>query len=190
MNNYVEMNTMGLDMVHGYFGLMYGSINMYSKPVTLVELDTFDLEVKLQVLAVGTPGDCGRGSFIYPVRDVTPNCTGHNVVDAAITLMLGSGDRNSMLYFIAGEIGWGDSLHVTPPAGQTSTFATNTSVMRTYRWSRGGGLDKVYVDGVLALSRTTSLDGWNGTVSFGDQTNDLGEEGHFRIQSIALVPKL
>lgn len=89
-------------------------------------------------------------------------------------------EREQMIWFDDGEIGWGDF-------SQTATL--NTHVPHVYRLHRTStGTAKLFVDGVPTLSRATLIT-TSANVGFGDQTNDWTVNGRFDISYMRLVPQ-
>ncbi len=89
-------------------------------------------------------------------------------------------EREQMIWFDDGEIGWGDF-------SQTATLSTHVPhVYRLHRTSTGTA--KLFVDGVPTLSRATLIT-TSANVGFGDQTNDWTVNGRFDISYMRLVPQ-
>jgi len=111
----------------------------------------------------------------------------HDPFDAGVAFLPAySGDygvdveRAQMIYFEPGGVGWGDE-------SQAAWF--DVSVERTYRLHVDpNGESRLYVDGEIALTREQIH--VNGTIGFGDQTDDAGVDGAFTIREMALVPAL
>jgi hypothetical protein len=83
-----------------------------------------------------------------------------------------------MVYFEEDRVGFGD---------ESASYLVSTLSVRQYRLHvTAGGDAEFYVDGQLALSRPGIL--LNGSVGFGDQTNDPGVSGRFDIFAMSLVP--
>ena len=138
--------------------------------------------------AVGISVDPGL-SIEWRMRVVNDD-EGHNFADAGIAFMasyVASGsplgfDRRQMIYFDETQIGWGD---------ETDSYSLAATLFHDYRLDvTPDGNASVYVDNVLALTRTGFAT--NGTIAFGDQTNDLyagpSFDGRFQIDSINVTP--
>ncbi|MHC4697656.1 MAG: hypothetical protein ACYTFA_13040 [Planctomycetota bacterium] len=124
----------------------------------------FALEIRLQVLAVQEP---------------------HNSFDAPIGFFggfspaFGSPYRGQLVYFDEDEVGWGDLTDAL-------TLDT-TNAFHDYRLEvLPNGRAFLFVDGGMALD----FEGFatNGTIAFGDTTNDFGLDGAFAVQYIMVGP--
>jgi hypothetical protein len=83
-------------------------------------------------------------------------------------------DRSQMVFFEPGRIGWGDD---------SQTFATTTTVRRTYRLEVAGGTAQVLVDGVLALTRSNYRQ-TNGSIAIGDTDLATDQDCVVEIESV------
>ncbi len=109
-----------------------------------------------------------------------------NPFDAGVAVMVGyeppfgvSGQRDAMVYFTPTEIGWAD---------ESDSFALDATVPHTYRLSvaADGSVD-LTVDDALALERDSLA--FDGTIAFGDHTNDADVDGTFELDFIQLARK-
>lgn len=137
---------------------------MYARDVDPSVFDHFDLEWTMQIF------DSSHNAFDAGVA-FFPAYSGYYGLNT---------ERPQMIYFDTTGIGWGDE-------SEAAWF--DATVERTYRLHVDPeGESKVYVDGELALTREAMA--INGTIAFGDQTNDTGVDGDFTIKDVALVPAL
>jgi len=140
-----------------------GGYQLLSKAGLLTPGQPFDIELSMQVNSVNT----------------------HNFLDGAAVLMarytssFGDGtDRAQMLYVDPDRIGWTDD---------TGSFLTNSvdGSFHTYRLKvDSAGNATVYRDGISVLTRVGYVT--NGTIAFGDQTNDANIESNLYIRSLTL----
>lgn len=138
-----------------------GAYQLLSKADILPPGQPFAIELSMQVNAVNP----------------------HNFLDGAAVLMgrytggFGDGtDRAQMLYIDGDRVGWTDD---------TGSFLTNSldGAFHTYRLvGDGAGNVTVYRDGVSVLTRV----GYelNGTIAFGDQSNDANLESNLYVRSL------
>ena len=110
----------------------------------------------------------------------------HNSFDGAAVLMgsyaglFGKGeDRAQMLYVDADAIGWTDDTQTVPAAAIDGQFHTYVLAVDA------AGNATVSRDGVELLSRVGFTT--NGTIAFGDQTNDANVESNLYIRSVSLL---
>lgn len=110
----------------------------------------------------------------------------HNSFDGAAVLMgsYGGGagvgdDRAQMLYVDADAIGWTDDTDSAPAAAIDGAFHTYVLAVDA------AGNATVSRDGVELLSRVGFTT--NGTIAFGDQTNDPNIESNLYIRSVSLL---
>jgi hypothetical protein len=110
----------------------------------------------------------------------------HNFLDGAAVLMgsydggFGNGDdRAQMLYVDADAIGWTDDTQSVPAAAIDGAFHTYVLAVDA------AGNATVSRDGVELLSRVGFTT--NGTIAFGDQTNDANIESNLYIRSVSLL---
>lgn len=140
-----------------------GAHQLLSKPNLVTPGQPFDVELDIQINAVNP----------------------HNFLDSAAVLMarytgpFGDGtDRAQMLYFDADRVGWADD---------TGNFLTNNldGAFHTYRLQvDAAGNATVYRDGISILTRVGYMT--NGTIAFGDQSNDPNVESSLYIRSVTL----
>jgi hypothetical protein len=110
----------------------------------------------------------------------------HNAFDGAAVLMgsyagqFGKGnDRAQMLYVDADAIGWTDDTEFVPASAIDGAFHTYVLAVDA------AGDATVSRDGVELLSRVGFTT--NGTIAFGDQTNDANVESSLYIRSVSLL---
>lgn len=109
----------------------------------------------------------------------------HNSFDASVAFLPaysgwygGPTERPQMVYFEETEIGWADL---------SASSALDTTMPHAYRFHvTPSGTGELYVDGVLRLTRPNVL--LNGTIGFGDQTNDTNVDGIFAMSIVLLTP--
>jgi len=140
-----------------------GAYQLLSKAGLVTPGQPFDIELNMQVNAVNP----------------------HNSFDGAAVLMarysggFGDGtDRAQMLYVDGDRLGWTDD---------TASFLSNSldGAFHTYRLKvDSGGNATVYRDGISVLTRVGYVT--NGTLAFGDQTNDANIESSLYIRSLTL----
>ena len=137
---------------------------MYARDLDASVFDHFDIEWSMQIISSSHNAfDAGVAFF--------PSYSGYYGLNS---------ERPQMIYFDPSGIGWGDE-------SQAAWF--DASVERLYRLHIDpDGVSKLYVDGEVALTREDVAT--NGTIAFGDQTNDTGVDGDFIIRDMALVPAL
>ena len=106
----------------------------------------------------------------------------HNPSDAAAAILGGftpplglPAERAQMIYLDADAIGWADD---TQRAARRIAGALHTVVLDV----DAAGVASVFFDGAEALRRAGYAT--NGTLAFGDQTNDAGVDGTLRIRSV------
>ena len=146
-----------------------------------VEIDTLaakTADIRLLSLSGGVPA---TGAFAIEFELTVDEVQAHNQYDAAVALFgwmstpdpVGD-ERYQMIYLDAGQIGWGDDA---------GSYAVDTTVERTYRLEvEADGDARVLVDGTEALTRTGFMR--NGTLGFGDQTNDPATDATFRVRRV------
>jgi tetrahydromethanopterin S-methyltransferase subunit D len=116
------------------------------------------------------------------VESVSP----HNSLDSGAAILGAftpgfgtSVQRSQMVFLDAAAIGWADDTQSAPLVvtnGQYRTYVFSVDAANTARLS---------VDGVPMLTRSNFVS--NGTIAFGDQTNDANVDGVMRIRSISRV---
>lgn len=141
-----------------------GAQLLISLPDAVEPGEPFIVELVMRVLAVNT----------------------HNFLDGAAVLMgsynggFGNGDdRAQMLYVDADAIGWTDDTETVPAAAIDGQFHTYVLAVDA------AGNATVSRDGVELLSRVGFIT--NGTIAFGDQTNDPNIESNLYIRSVSLL---
>ena len=110
----------------------------------------------------------------------------HNQLDSAAALMgsFGGGfgtptDRNEMIYIDGDKIGWSDDT-------QSAAVSALDGQFHTYRLAvDAAGNATVSRDGTPLLTRSGFTT--NGTIAFGDQTNDPNVDSTFQIESVSLL---
>ena len=159
---YTEISTLGT--TDG--GSASGDL-MYNESVALSSMPVYQLDISLQVLA-------GSGS--------------HNQFDAPVAFGANNGtasgssvQRGEKIYFDTNGIGWGDESG-SYAFDTTDTFHTYSLIVDT-----NTGDASVAVDGVQRLTRSGYVT--SDQIGFGDQTNDPGVNGDFRIEEITLTPE-
>ena len=128
------------------------------------------------------PGEPFVVELVMRVLAVDP----HNAFDGAAVLMgsyaglFGKGnDRAQMLYVDANAIGWTDDTQSVPAAAIDGAFHTYVLAVDA------AGNATVSRDGVELLSRVGFTT--NGTIAFGDQTNDANVESNLYVRSVSLL---
>jgi hypothetical protein len=127
--------------------------------------------------------DAGATDFVLSFRlDVTSGT--HNPSDAGVAVMPAftapfgiTAERDFLVYFEADEIGWGDE--------SDSEAVDLGDGPHAYELEVDGANLTLRMDGADLLTRT-DYPGGNGLVTFGDQSNDPGVDGHFAIDDVAL----
>lgn len=137
-------------------------------------------------LLLSYPGALPAPPFQVQIVLLVERVNPHNQLDAgaailgAFTPPFGTGtDRNQMIYFDGGAIGWADNTQaftasITNNAYHTVELAVNA-----------GGAAQVTLDGIAALARAGYVS--NGALAIGDQTNDVNVDGAIRIRSVTLL---
>jgi hypothetical protein len=135
-------------------------IAMYALSVPASEFETQDLTWRLRVISASHNPFDAAASF-FPAYS---GWYGSNV------------ERPQMIYFDDDGVGWGDD------AASAGFDATVEHDYRLHVESNGDA--ELWVDDELALTRQGMV--LNGTIGFGDHTNDTGFDSAFRIREIAL----
>jgi hypothetical protein len=110
----------------------------------------------------------------------------HNQLDSAAALLgsYGGGpgtptDRAEMIYIDGDKIGWGDDT-------QSAAVSALDGQFHTYRLAVDAtGNATVSRDGTPLLTRSGFTT--NGTIAFGDQTNDANVDSTFQLESVSLL---
>ena len=133
--------------------------------------------------AVGiTTGKAFTVEFVIKVIAVAP----HNQLDSAAALMgsftpsVGNQtDRSEMIYIDSDKIGWADDSASAAVSSLDGNF-------HTYRLAvDSAGNAMVSRDGAQLLTRSGYTT--NGTIAFGDQTNDANVDSTLQVQSVTLL---
>lgn len=149
----------------------------------VVTFDTLDLAhpKPIAMIALNVPAS------EFETQDLTWRLTvisgNHNAFDASVAFFAaysgwyGSNvERPQMVYFDSDGIGWGDDSEST---------GFMTTMEHSYRLHVDDNGDaEIWVDEELALTRQDLV--LNGTIGFGDHTNDTGFDGAFRLRDVAL----
>jgi hypothetical protein len=160
------------------------SVNTFGPTITQITTQTVGsggAQLLISKRNAVTPG----AAFIVELSMQVMAADPHNFLDGASVLMgsfsggFGDGvERGEMIYIDPGAIGWADDTG-TAPGNATDTF-------HNYRLSvDAGGNATVSRDGVALLNRAGFTT--NGTIAFGDQTNDANVEANLLIRSVTLI---
>jgi hypothetical protein len=114
------------------------------------------------------------------VRSADP----HNFLDAGVAFMPSYSswpgtreERDQMIYFDMSAIGFADD---------TQSYSMATTVVHIYRLAvDSAGNATVSVDGTDRLTRSNLT--INGTIAFGDHTNDAMVDGDFEISQLRII---
>lgn len=158
-----------------------------SSGITQIQTSTNSGASSGGALLVSRPSGLSAGhafAIEYVVR-VTA-VAAHNQLDSAVALLGsysgGLGDstsRSEMIYIDSDKIGWADD-------SQSAAASSLDGQFHTYRLAvDAAGNATVSRDGTPLLTRTGFTT--NGTIAFGDQTNDANVDSTFQIQSVSLL---
>lgn len=160
------------------------SISTFGPTITQLQTQTAGGSGAYQLLSMPdaiTPGAPFRLEISLQVTTADP----HNFLDAPVAIMgrytggFGDGtDRGQMIYIDRGQLGWADD---------TQAFtASSTDTFHSYLLEvDAGGTATVSRDGVAVLTRQAFMT--NGTIAFGDQTNDASVESTILVRSVSLL---
>ncbi len=129
-----------------------------------------------------------RGTLAFTIELVVRvnAVAAHNQLDSAAALLgsYGGGpgtptDRAEMIYIDGDKIGWGDDT-------QSAAVSALDGQFHTYRLAvDAAGHATVSRDGMPLLTRSGFTT--NGTIAFGDQTNDANVDSTFQLESVSLL---
>jgi hypothetical protein len=177
----------GMDpMAQGWVVTESGAANVTTFGPTITQLQTQTVGGAGAQLLLSRPGTVVPGSaFIVELSMQVMSVDPHNFLDGASVLMgsysggFGNGvERGQMIYIDASAVGWADDTGMAPG----SSFDT----FHNYRLAvDAGGNATVSRDGVEILTRAGFST--NGTIAFGDQTNDANVEANLLVRSVTLI---
>jgi hypothetical protein len=177
----------GMDpAAQGWVETRSGSAQVNTFGPTITQIVTQTVNGSGGQMLLSRPNSVTPGApFIVELSMQVMSADPHNFLDGASVLMgsftppFGDGvERGELIYIDTGAMGWGDESGVFP--------AVATDTFHNYRLSvDAGGNATVRRDGVQALTRAGFTT--NGTIAFGDQTNDPNVEANLLIRSVTLI---